>query len=186
MAEVILEFDTALGAPDGTSYHARVCGREAYDGTSRWEGWIEFVPERGGRVLRSRRETTQPNRADLEYWATGLTPVYLEGALERAQDLPRVTVSAPIAAPAFDGPAPDFAPSDGPGASAILDPFSVYQKGESLLRNQLGAMSDWHLVIIVLAYELSEEPAAALERKSSGALVDLIVSAVARRSGSRA
>jgi hypothetical protein len=49
-----------------------------------WEGWIEFIPTDGGAPLRSRRETTQPNRDDAVYWATGLTPVYLEGALERA------------------------------------------------------------------------------------------------------
>ena len=44
---------------------------------------IEFVPVHGGTPLRSSRETTQPNKADAEYWASGLTMVYLEGALER-------------------------------------------------------------------------------------------------------
>ena len=34
--------------------------------------------------VQSPRETTQPNLTDLNYWATGLTPVYLEGALARA------------------------------------------------------------------------------------------------------
>jgi hypothetical protein len=29
------------------------------------------------------RLATQPNLTDLEYWATGSTAVYLEGALER-------------------------------------------------------------------------------------------------------
>jgi hypothetical protein len=40
----------------------------------------------GGRgiVRRSAVETTQPNREALAYWASGLEPVYLEGALERA------------------------------------------------------------------------------------------------------
>jgi hypothetical protein len=52
----------------------------------RWQGWVEFLPPRGGRVLLSGRETIQPNRADLAYWASGLTPVYLEGALGRALD----------------------------------------------------------------------------------------------------
>ena len=37
-----------------------------------------------GAAVRSGRETTQPNRQDTAYWATGLTPVYLEGALGRA------------------------------------------------------------------------------------------------------
>jgi len=50
-----------------------------------WEGWLDFVPLSA--VLPSRRtgrETTQPDRAALEYWATGLEPLYLAGAFERA------------------------------------------------------------------------------------------------------
>jgi hypothetical protein len=35
-------------------------------------------------VRRSPVETTQPNREALTYWASGIEPVYLEGALERA------------------------------------------------------------------------------------------------------
>ena len=61
-------------------YQAKACGRERDDGL--WEGWIEFENSESGAVLRSARETTQPNLADLKYWATGLTPVYLEGALD--------------------------------------------------------------------------------------------------------
>src|SRR4051794_29955514 len=66
---------------DGRVYTAQVCGRVRDDGI--WEGWLEFVPHDGSAVLRSARETTQPKASDLEYWATGLTPVYLRGALER-------------------------------------------------------------------------------------------------------
>lgn len=66
-----------------TSYIARICGRERVDGT--WEGWIEFHPSDMGSVLRTEQETSQPSRSALEYWADGLEPVYLEGALARAQ-----------------------------------------------------------------------------------------------------
>jgi hypothetical protein len=31
------------------------------------------------------KETSQPNRDAIEYWALGLEPIYLEGALARAQ-----------------------------------------------------------------------------------------------------
>ena len=31
---------------------------------------------------------TQPARAALEYWATGVEPIYLDGALARARGLP--------------------------------------------------------------------------------------------------
>jgi hypothetical protein len=36
-------------------------------------------------LLRTEQETSQPSRVTIEYWASGLTPVYLEGALTRAQ-----------------------------------------------------------------------------------------------------
>src|SRR5439155_20575350 len=82
--EVLIEFEELVVAPDGTNYGARVCGSPAGDGVRHWHGWIEFLPVDGGVPVRTGRETTQPNRACTEYWATGLTPVYLEGALRRA------------------------------------------------------------------------------------------------------
>jgi hypothetical protein len=63
-------------------YEARAYGAAIDDVL--WEGWVEFVPIDGGPPVRSPRETTQPNRVDTEYWASGLTAVYLEGALIRA------------------------------------------------------------------------------------------------------
>lgn len=67
----------------GTEYEARVYGAARDDGT--WEGWLEFHPVDGSRsVLRTGQETSQPSRATVVYWAGGLEPVYLEGALERA------------------------------------------------------------------------------------------------------
>jgi hypothetical protein len=82
MAEVLMRFAEPLSTTEGTTYLAQACGAHAADG--RWEAWIEFSPTDGGPVLRTARETTQPNRADAEYWATGLSGIYLEGALERA------------------------------------------------------------------------------------------------------
>ena len=68
----------------GNSYQARVLGSQSRDGT--WEGWLEFTPMVGaGAVLTTRQETTQPDLKALEYWAGGLEPFYLTGALERAQ-----------------------------------------------------------------------------------------------------
>jgi hypothetical protein len=77
----LLVFATPLSTTDGQEYLAQAMGTPRADGL--WEGWIEFVPK-GGAALQSPPETTQSNLTDLEYWATGLTPVYLEGALERA------------------------------------------------------------------------------------------------------
>jgi hypothetical protein len=137
---------------------------------------LEFIPIEGGEPLRSARETTQPNRDDAVYWATGLTGIYAEGSLRRTLNpVVRRVVERPT--PKFDGPAPS--------ADAVLDPFSVYEKGEALLRKELGALSAWHLVNIIVAYELSDEPAKALNRLPAATLIEMIVNAVRERVPSR-
>jgi len=106
MAQVVSAFSEVIRTTDGTSYTVTACGRERSDGM--WEGWLEFAPDDTSRVLRTRRETTQPNLTDLRYWATGLTPVYLEGALARALEVPpRPRSTAVSETPAYDSPAPD-------------------------------------------------------------------------------
>ncbi len=82
MSEVLFEYDAELSDEGGRLYRARAAGRPRDDG--RGEGWLEFVPEDGGAIVRTGRETTQPDRSFLEYWATGLTATYLDGALLRA------------------------------------------------------------------------------------------------------
>ena len=83
MPDLIYEHPTKV-TDRGTTYTARVCGAERPDGT--WQGWLEFRPGDGQRsVLRTDQETSQPNRVTLQYWALGLEPLYLEGALARAQ-----------------------------------------------------------------------------------------------------
>jgi hypothetical protein len=142
-----------------------------------WEGWVEFLPvDRGGQPVRSGRETTQPNRTDTMYWATGLTAVYLEGALHRALHPLVRTPPRPIAGPLFDGPAPDITPAA--HTESILNPFSVYRKGEDLLRRQLNALSAWHLVNIIRAHGLSDLDTSVLNVMTPTALAELIVAAV--------
>jgi putative ABC transport system permease protein len=179
LAETLLQFQTPINGSDGTPYQVRACGAPMPDGL--WEGWLEFDPPEGP-PIRSPRETTQPNRVDTEYWASGLTPVYLEGALERARRGPvRVPVTT-VRAPAFDGPAPATTVSSMADAAphGILDPFSVYEKGEALLRKQLAALSAWHLVNIVLEHDLADGPAETLNALSAGALIEIIVQGVRR------
>jgi hypothetical protein len=178
MAEVLTEFAEPIVATDGRAYHAQATGALLDDGM--WEGWIEFVPLDGGAPVRSPRETTQPNHADAAYWATGLTRIYLEGALRRALN-PLVKHTTAPPEPLFDRPAPEMTRHvETPAVTreAVLDPFSVYEKGEALLRKELGALSAWHLVNIVTAYGLSREPVAALNRLSAAALRDIIVDGV--------
>lgn len=178
MAEVLVEFTEPVADSEGNAYTARACGSEMNDG--RWQGWIEFRPLDGGDSIRSGRETTQPNRADTIYWATGLTPVYLEGALERALKPLTRPLARPIAPPAFDEPARDILTP--PAAESILNPFSVYKKGEALLRRQLSAFSTWHLVNIVRANALSDLGNEELDQMSSAELIELIVTTVRIRS----
>ena len=67
----------------GNLYEVFVYGEPRLDGT--WEGWLEFVPlDPAVSSRRTERETTQPDLPALEYWATGLEPLYLAGAFERA------------------------------------------------------------------------------------------------------
>ena len=145
-----------------------------------WEGWIEFVPVAGGKPVRTARETTQPNRKDTLYWASGLTAVYLEGALRRALN-PLVRRTPAAAEPFFDEPAHDVpvsAPRPFIAGDAVLNPFSVFEKGEILLRKELGALSPWHLVNIIRAYRLSAEPMDALNRLPGVALAEIIIESV--------
>jgi hypothetical protein len=175
MAETLLQYQKPVLSPDGIQYEARACGGPMPGGT--WQGWIEFVPIGGGEPVRSPRETTQPNRIDTEYWATGLTQVYLEGALRRALDTPIAIITTPLQPSVFAGPAPRVAPVEA-GVESILNPFSVYEKGEALLRKQLAALSAWHLVNIIAAYNLSSEDTAVLNRRPAADLIEAIVSGV--------
>jgi hypothetical protein len=158
MSEVLLQYDTVLTADDGSRWVGRACGRPG-QGTM-WEGWIEFVPlESGLRPVRSRRESTQPSRESVVYWATGLTPVYLKGALDRALDVPLPRRVPRHVEPLFDGPAPEpeLVGSTPPASTphAILDPFAVYVQGEELLTRQLDALDLPRLRDIALAYEIT-------------------------------
>lgn len=107
MAEVLITFDQPIH-DEACSYRARVIGRRAKDGM--WEGWLEFLPlpeRRGCWVLVSPVESRQAERVHLEYWAAGLSAVYAEGALRRAQRPVTVRVRA-AEQPASERPATAF------------------------------------------------------------------------------
>ncbi len=205
MAEAVLAFDDRLSAPDGASLVARVCGRKLADGW--WEGWIEFHDPAGGSgdpaaddaapAHRTARETLQPSRRDLVYWATGLTHTFLEGALARALDSGHRERLGP-------GPGPRKPERANPGrpaarrerevapgriasrhaplpAHAVLDPFEVWSQGEELLRQELAALSPMHLRAIVRAFALSSRSSAQIERLDADALRREILGGVRAR-----
>jgi len=176
MATTLWSFETPVASQAGETYSARACGRQRQDHL--WEGWIEFEGP-GGNVLRSGRETTQPNLTDLEYWAQGLTPVYLEGALRRTLEPAPEALIEPLPPPVYSAPARSRPQT--PAASepeAVLDPYSVYQQGGSdLLLEELSALSAGHLRQIIRAYSLAEG-SAVLDKMDRTGLVALIAQGV--------
>ena len=85
MSEVIQHYAAQARDEEGTTYEVFACGEETAGGT--WEGWLEFRPADASKpLLRTVRETTQPDRQALAYWASGLEPLYFEGAFARARE----------------------------------------------------------------------------------------------------
>lgn len=171
-----MEYTTPVQGPNGVMYVARACGRLGEDGL--WQGWLEFLPVSGGEPVRSRRETTQPNVDDLRYWATGLSEVYLDGALSRTLAPPLERAPEVEMHPVFEGPAPDIIEGAPVVPHAVLDPFAVYAQGEAVLRQELTALDRSHLANIIRAYALSPDASRTLARMRRATLVELIVSAV--------
>jgi hypothetical protein len=180
MAVVLVKFDGPVAGPGGKTYFAQAAGNELEGGL--WEGWLEFQPIDGeADALVSGRETTQPNRTNIEYWAQGLTTIYLEGALARA-----ISVSAP---PPEKRPLKDEAalfsapgtrtvaqpPGRGPVVPRpILDPFEVYAQGEEILRRELHALARDHIESIASGYRIGNSPNG-IDVVSKADLIDAIV-----------
>lgn len=82
MAKQIHEYTSRVSGPKGR-YVARAFSEQR---GNVWIGWLEFHPLDGsGPVLATGEETSQPDSKAVEYWASGLEPVYLEGAIGRAR-----------------------------------------------------------------------------------------------------
>ena len=83
MPQLIQQYTEQLTDQNGVTYTIQAFGAPRPDGT--WEGWIEFHPlDITHPIFRTERETTQPDKGALEYWASGLEPLYFEGAFARA------------------------------------------------------------------------------------------------------
>lgn len=80
--ELIRTYPNVVRETDGSVFACASYSKQRADG--RWEGRIVFFPQHGGPPVATDRETTQPRRASLEYWADGLSPTFLQGALSRA------------------------------------------------------------------------------------------------------
>jgi hypothetical protein len=84
--------DYELHGTTGRWYRPRAYGDPQPNGA--WKGWLIFFPLTGGEAIAPPHpETTQPTWPAVVAWAARLTPVYVEGALERA-----LTVTEPSTA----------------------------------------------------------------------------------------
>ena len=82
MEQLVHERDLLITDGRGDVYN-RVRVYAAPHAAGTWAGFIEFVGA-GTPDVRTERETTQSTAAAVTYWATGLEPLYFEGALARA------------------------------------------------------------------------------------------------------
>ena len=155
MAEVLVAFEEPV-RDDLGEYQARAVGRHAEDGM--WEGWVEFVPLDGSdEVLVTGVESRQPEKEHLTYWATGLTPVFLDGALHRARNPITVRVK-PVEVPYSSAPAVKDVTVTRvmtPGPEPVLDPFDIGSRNIDQLRQELNALNRPRLLNIITAYELN-------------------------------
>jgi hypothetical protein len=122
------------------------------------EGWLEFVPIGGkGDVVVGAVESRQPEKEHLAYWSSGLTPVFLEGALERAKRPVTVrvrTVEQPYST-APERRSVTVSRVMPPGPEPVLDPFDIGGRSLDLLRQELGALNRPRLLNIIAAFDLN-------------------------------
>ena len=82
MNDLVHTYSEVVRDPEGRGYAASVHTLERIDGM--WETWLEFRGLGRDVMLRTQRESEQPNHRAVMYWASGLQPSYLDGALLRA------------------------------------------------------------------------------------------------------
>jgi len=83
--QFVRQYTPILKGPGGEAYVARAYMDRQPGGL--WEAWLVFFSLSTGTAIATDRETTQGKREHVLYWATGLGPTYLHGALDRALDL---------------------------------------------------------------------------------------------------
>jgi len=97
--------------------------------------------------------------------------------------VPQSPAEPPVVQPVFDEPAPPKQPVRVPVGepTPALNPFSVYRKGEEVLRQDLTVLSPWHLRAIIIGYEVANPATVDLDALTTAELIELIVTEVRRR-----
>jgi hypothetical protein len=170
--EIVFDLEPPITSEGGRRYRPVVVGKAADDG--HWSALLEFVATDSPDVLRTDIETRQASEADLHRWASTLSDVYLQGALERAVVSPeesaahrrvlrqiRTTILA---------------------AAAAFDPFEYFTLGEHVLRRELQPFTPAVLRAIIINWGLN--PAGFdLSKFTKAQLVTFIVTAVEAQYG---
>jgi hypothetical protein len=87
-SRLVQVYTTSVQSKDGRAWVAQAWTSKLPRGG--WAGWFAFLPDDGGEPVWTDAETTQGRLVSIHYWASGIEPSYLEGALARALDRPRV------------------------------------------------------------------------------------------------
>lgn len=131
MIEFVHQYTNIVAVADGRRFVARAYAAQQPHGL--WEAWFVFFPVHGGDAIATDRETTQSKLGDVHYWAGGIEPTYLEGALKRA-------LEHSLAAPLERHAAPDY-PVDRVEAEAIAYRLAAE---EALAQARITAASKMH------------------------------------------
>jgi hypothetical protein len=163
--ELILDLEPAVTTRDGRVYQATVVARGAGDG--HWNAWLEFVAHASPDVLRTDIETHQASEADLHGWATTLSDVYLQGALDRAHVSSAETTAHRHA----------IEEAGQPAAPRALDPYAVFALGEHALRRELQLFRRARLLSLIIDCDLNPR-GLDVSRFTKAQLVTFIVTAI--------
>ena len=161
MAEVLVEFPEVVIGEDGTAVRRSRLRRGGAVRAMAGMAGVRRDSTAAPRCGRPRDDPAEPGRYRVlgdRFERRCISRARSERALHPVTRKPRAPARPHRLSTA---PRPDHV-LDEPAVDSILNPFSVYRKGETLLRRQLTAFSVWHLVNIVLAHGLSDLPAATL------------------------
>ena len=166
--ELVLDLEPAVIAENGLLYRVTVVARAAPDG--HWNAWLEFVSQDSQAILRTDIETHQASEADLHRWATTLSDVYLQGALDRARISPAETaVHRRVIAQATDDNVLHMVKA--------FEPFELFALGEHVLRRELQLLRRSTLLALIINHSLNPR-ALDLARFTKPQLVAFIMAAI--------
>ena len=124
-----------------------------------WQGWLVFERVSDGRRFDTEVETTQPTAEAVLYWGSGLTDVYLDGALERAKRKHRDAVAG-VVLPAR--------PELGSLERAVLTCFKLHHQTRLLTNVVFDEIGRSHVQVLRALEELEQQEGLLVRRTEEG------------------